>query len=62
MEFIGSEPKFEVLVVQVMASVEVRICPPCPPATHRLLPKAIEFMVVAEKFEVTVTQTLGSPT
>ena len=31
-------PKFEVRVVQVMASVEVRKVPSCPPAIHKLFP------------------------
>ena len=49
-------PKFEVTVVQVEPLVEVRIWPTNPPATQRLLPKAMEDILVG----VTVVQVVAS--
>ena len=41
-------PKFEVTVVQVEPLVEVRMMPFSPPATHKLFPKATEFIMPPE--------------
>lgn len=53
-------PMLLVRVVHVIASVEVRILPFSPPATHMLLPYAIERTRVAPMFDVRVVQVIAS--